>query len=499
MTLIWLCCAFLIGIVVGDTLGGLAVPLVVAGCGAAALAWVWRDAPARLPLMMLAAVSFGAARDAHTRPVEDDTAIWTYAGRTVELTGIVEGHPDTRDDRQIVVVAAEKLDHYGMERVVRGRVRVALEPTPALRYGDRVALVGRLLRPNRGVAFDFRAYLERHGIFAVMEQPGVQVLERDAGTFSIGRLFDLQTALRATTLRLLHEPHAALVAGMLLGTHGAIPKDVLADFRATGTSHVLVISGWNFGILVGGVVGVLEALGLHRRRAMALSLPVLVVYALFVGASPSVVRAGIMGGLVVWAELADRESDGWTGLLLACALMALLDPNVPWDTGFQLSALATAGIIALHKPIRRALTSRGPLSHRRLAWVVETLSATLAALLFALPILLYSFGTLAWIAPLANIVIAPAVPLAMLFGGLASVLGLMFLPLGQLAALLAWPFTTWMLLATRFLAGLPGATTSVPRFGVGWLVCWYGGLLLITIWRPRREAAAPVLVDTGGT
>ncbi|HZB96032.1 MAG TPA: ComEC/Rec2 family competence protein, partial [Herpetosiphonaceae bacterium] len=305
-----------------------------------------------------------------------------------------------------------------------------------------------------------------------------------------GRLLGLNETLRQTIIQLLPEPHAALLAGMLLGTQAAIPSEVMADFRATGTSHLLVISGWNITVLAGGVVGLLMAAGLSRRHAMALSLPVLVLYVIFVGASPSILRAGIMGGLVIWAGLADREADAWTSLLLACALLALLDPNVLWDTGFQLSALATAGIVGWQRPLFTWITRQLPDNHAWLAGLVESLSVTLAALILTLPLLVYSFGTLALTAPVANLLLAPAVPPAMLLGALSAVAGLLFLPLGQILALLSWPFTAWLLVGTHLLAGLPAAAVSVAPFPEWWLAAWYGGFLVLAVWRMRQQRAA---------
>jgi competence protein ComEC len=495
MTLLWLCIAFLTGIVAADTFGGLSTPLLIAAVAAGALAYVWRRSSLRLPLMLLAAGALGAARDVAARPQADATDISRSANKTVRLTGTVAHHPDWRDDEQIVVVAAERVAIGPTTQPAHGLVRLRLSPVPEISYGQRLELQGRLELPKPGKLFDFRAYLQRHGIAVLMEYPRMKVLPTQGRQGVQGWLLDFNDRLRRTMARLLPEPHAALLAGMLLGTQSAIPAPVLADFRATGTSHLLVISGWNITVVVGATVGFLMTLGLSRRRALALSLPALVLYVLFVGASPSVVRAGVMGALVIWAGVADREAHGWTDLALACALLALLDPNVLWDTGFQLSALATAGIFAWYAPLRDWLKARvfdGP----RLSGLAETLAVTLAAMTLTLPVQLHSFGTLALVAPLANVLLAPAVPLAMLFGALAAVAGLFVLPLGQLLALLAWPFTSWLLLGTRLLANIPFAAVTVAPFAGWWMWVWYAALLGLLL---RRSYARTPLAGTAGS
>ena len=191
-----------------------------------------------------------------------------------------------------------------------------------------------------------------------------------------------------------------------------------------------------------------------------------------------------MGALVVWAELAGRSTHVWTLLLAACGAMTLLDPNVAWDIGFQLSALATAGLFAWARPLQAQL-ARGPLAWRGLAWAVEPLTATLAASVFSLPILLYHFGQLSLVAPIANVLMLPLVPWAMLWGALATTAGLLWLPLGQGMALGSWPFLQWLLTASHTLARLPGAATTFPPFHAAWV---WGYYLVIGAWwlRPDR-------------
>jgi competence protein ComEC len=173
----------------------------------------------------------------------------------------------------------------------------------------------------------------------------------------------------------------------------------------------------------------------------------------------------------------------------------MLDPNVLWDTGFLLSALGTAGIIAWSSRLQARVAgagSSGSFGQHLLTASGEILAPTLAALVLVLPLLLYQFGTLSVIAPLANVLLAPAVPLAMLFGAIGAAAGLLALPLGQVLALLAWPFTSWLLQGTYLLARLPWAAVEVDSFGAAWVWGWYGLLTALgawRLWRQQRRAA----------
>lgn len=154
-----------------------------------------------------------------------------------------------------------------------------------------------------------------------------------------------------------------------------------------------------------------------------------------------------------------------------------------------LVTLATAGLFAFARPIEQLLTKRGPLRSPLLRWAVEPLTATLAASLLSLPILLYHFGRLSLIAPLANIVMLPAVPYAMLFGSIATVAGMLWLPLGQLLALLTWPFLAWLLGAAQWLAQVPGAYTTLPPFSVWWVWGYYAGLITLRLWSQQIRSS----------
>src|SRR5688572_2901643 len=106
MTLIWLCSAFIAGAIEADSFGGATSPLlVVVGC-CSALAWLWRQSSARLPLMLLAAFALGSARQAAAQPQTGPSSVWTYANTVVQLAGVVGQHPDWRDDGQIVVLSS---------------------------------------------------------------------------------------------------------------------------------------------------------------------------------------------------------------------------------------------------------------------------------------------------------------------------------------------------------------------------------------------------------
>lgn len=214
--------------------------------------------------------------------------------------------------------------------------------------------------------------------------------------------------------------------------------------------------------------------GLGRAPTLLISLAALWTYALFVGATGTVLRAAVMATLAVVARASDRRGEGWRLLAAACWGLAAYDPNVLWDLGFQLSALATASLFAYGEPVG-AWVARVPLLNASwMGWAAEALTATLAAQILALPIILFHFGNLSLIAPLANILLVPVVPYTMLLGTVALVAGLFWLPLGQLAAVLVWGPLAWLTEGARVLAQVPWAAVQLPPFPLSALIAYYG-------------------------
>src|SRR6185312_10071660 len=156
-----------------------------------------------------------------------------------------------------------------------------------------------------------------------------------------------------------------LAVGILLGLQSSIPDDVTATFSATGTSHILVISGWNISIIAAALYAAAGGLKLSQRAAFWAILICIWLYTLLVGATPTVIRAAAMGTIVVLGQRLDRRAHAWTTLFVACWAMTVWDPQTLWDLGFQLSALATASLFAYGKGVEAVLL-RTPL---RLGWL----------------------------------------------------------------------------------------------------------------------------------
>ncbi|NTW03948.1 MAG: ComEC family competence protein [Oscillochloris sp.] len=468
-------------------------------------AWLWaitgvgllgslalRRTPAGLTFSLaLMCAALGALRYAASVPPVGPNDLQLLVGHGERmLIGTVVGDPNRNEEGQKLVLQAERVRLDRTIRPTEGLILVMLPPFPTYRYGDRLAITGELQVPRgseRPGEFDYRAYLAHRGIHTLIREPvAVRLLPETTGG-PLRLLYTAREICRATLVRLISEPQAALIVGILLGIQSNIPDDVYAAFSATGTSHILVVSGWNFTIVAALLAGLTARLHLGRWQAFWLTLAIMWIYALFTGGSAAVLRAAVMASLMVLARTSERRSEPWTLLLAACWIISAADPHTLWDMGFQLSALATASLFAFARPVEGWIGSRPPFCWPWMAPFSEALTATLAAQVLTLPLILYAFGNLSIIAPLANVLIVPVVPYAMLFGSLALAGGLLWLPLGQLLGCLLWLPLTWIAQGVTFLAQPSWAALQIPPFPLWLLLGYYGVVGGVWWWSAGSE------------
>lgn len=485
MTLVYLGIAWMAGIALAAWLTpplwllGLAALIPLAGF------LLWRENHrARLLSVCGLALLLGAGRYLLAQPHFDRRSLATYNDRGwVTLTGTVAAEPDVRATYTNLRVQVETLtlDDESQHRV-RGLTLVRAERYPEYRYGDRLEIRGLLETPPEFTDFSYKDYLARQGVYSLVRRPQITLLERGRGNPFWAALYAFKRRAQDTIAHLLPDPQAALLTGILLGVESGIPADLMDDFSATGTSHIIAISGFNISL----IAGFFTTLSTHlfgRRRAMPFAVAGIILYTLFVGASAAVVRAAIMGALTVIALHYGRQADAFISLFAAGILMTAINPHTLWDVGFQLSFAATAGLILYTGPLERWATRllaaflREKTAQRFVATVNEALIVTLAAQITTLPIILYNFRQLSLVTLLTNFLVLPAQPGVMLWGGAAALAGLVWLPAGQVLSWVAWLFLTYTIGAVELTARIPYAAVSLGR--VSPLLVWvYYGLLL---------------------
>ena len=340
-------------------------------------------------------------------------------------------------------------------------VAATLPRYPEVAPGDRISVGGRL-EPLPEDDGGYGTYLRRIGADAVVR---ARSLDRAGGAETAAGA--IETARRASgeaLTRSLPEPEAGLAAGILIGLRDRVDRDLAAAFTTAGVSHVVAISGWNIAI-VAALVGALLRGRLGRRSRSLATLVAIVAYTVAAGGSASVVRAAVMAAVVLLARESGRAGAAAVALGWAVTLLLVADPTTVADPGFQLSVLATAGLIAWATSITARLRSFGggivP------GWLAESLGVSFAAEAATLPVVLAGFGRFAVLAPAVNLVVVPLVPGAMAAGALALIGGWLSLAGAPSVVAVVLGLPGWLVLAllvalVRAAGALPFASINLP-------------------------------------
>ncbi len=284
---------------------------------------------------------------------------------------------------------------------------------------------------------------------------------------------------------------AELARGFVLGDDDRIDEATVEDFRRSGLSHLLAVSGQNVALLAMLAMPLLAALGMPLRTRLVWILGAIVVYVPLAGAGPSVLRAGVMGGLGVLATLAGRRALRLHALAVAAAVALAIDPRVAGDVGWQLSFAAVLGILALAAPLRRTIAGRiGGRGWR--GALAEGAALTIAASLATAPLIAFHFEAVSTTTLLANLLALPAVAPAMWLGMLAAAGGQVpGFPVALLNAVNA-PLLAYIAQVAEW-CGRPDWAYLQVRLSVGGLVASYVVLAVAAIGLPallRRHRLA---------
>ena len=469
---------------------GLAAMLLA--LAAAALAGGFDRLAMVLLVFTVAALGLLRAASPHL-PADHISRLTLGRGATIEGR-LVEEPLRWAPDRTRLVLEVEAVREGLEHRSARGRIQVTVygEMDP-LAEGQRIALEPRLHPPTgfrNPDVFDYAAQLRRDGILLVgsARADRVTVLGADAPRWPVR----VKRWAVATIGRWLPESSAALLAGLLLGERSALPREIDEAFRRAGVYHILAVSGFNIALLASSVFLSLSLLGVPRRLTAVVAGIVVVGFACVVGGQPSVLRATVMGLLLLLGVLLERESQLMNALALAGLALLVWNPTDAREPGFQLSFAATLGIVYLTPGATASLGAHGwP------RWLAAAVAVSLGAQLAVMPVMLVHFNQLSIIGVAANLAVVPLAGAVTTIGMLA----LLVAAASEAAAGLLFEVLWLLLVGLRAVvwaaAAVPAAMIHVPAPTWGAVAAWYGVLALLPYVRAlpwARGVAAGLLV-----
>lgn len=456
----------------GGTIGGIALsvrvknhlfdsPDVLVITGLLLIFALLKHRMALLLFALLAGLMFGMWRGTSEQGAR--AAYKPYYGKKITLHGVVS--EDTsfgpQGDQRLRVQAIQ-IDNNKLP----GIMWVAMPETVHIKRGDTVVLKGQLV-PGFG---NIPAAMYRASIVSVTRPMPGDVARRVRDWFAEG------------VRRAIPEPEASLSVGYLVGQRTALPEGLSDQLRVVGLTHAVVASGYNLTILVGFTRRLLARFSKYLATFLAVMMTS--SFVLITGFSPSMTRAGLVSmlGLIAWYY--GRSFHPVVLLILAAAITAVWRPSYVWgDIGWYLSFVAFTGVIILAPLLQRYFWG----NNKNVGMLRQTLLDTTSAQLLTMPIILYSFGQYATYALLANVLVLPLVPIAMLLTFVAGVGGLVVPSIahwiGVPAKLILWS----NLLVISWVSRLPGASGEIS-FGLRALIVSYVflGIVMAYLWRVTK-------------
>lgn len=349
-------------------------------------------------------------------------------------------------------------------------------------YGDQVKLC---FDSKSVVSLDIknsRYFLAQYKTAFELKNPQIEIIKPGRG--AIRALYILANNISQKILYLYPGDAGVLAKGLLLGGSQGFSSNFQNEIKNSGTSHLVAVSGYNVSIIT-IVLFKFIRVAWSKRAAIILAIIFLIAFCLATGATASVLRASLMGMMYILAKIIGRRGAIINSLFVAAFMMLIFNPYSLWDIGFELSFMATFGLIFLGEPLIKIFFGR--LAEGLGKNFVSTLCETLSAQLFTLPILLGAFGKVSIIAPLTNVLILVFVPISMLLIFTSVIGAFIFLSLGLFIAGISKVLLDYFMLVIGFFGSLKIAAIQLNIASWGWPVILYILVFALAIYLRRKS------------
>lgn len=392
-----------------------------------------------------------------------------HDGDRIRVTGILNNEPQVSGNSQNIKL---------------GQFSFWAPKYPEFHYGDKVEVVGKVkVIPLISSKLSFNRYS--------IEAESIKGITSDVGIKSIkGLAIRLKSSLINVFNKIYPKPYDGIISGIVIGDKSLIPKEFWDKLKAVGTLHIMVASGTNVVFIGNGLLSILLIL-FKRRISLLILIPLIWFYALVTGFEAPVIRSAIMLSLFYVSQIFGKESERGRVLLMTGFIMLMFDPLLLFNIGFQLSFLATAGLVWIQPKMklssRASETSRGiPFLERKREGFLHSLrsvgmtigqgenfTSTFSAQLATLPILVFAFGTFNLLSPIVNLLILWTIPYVLEIGVFVGILGLLWLNLAKVTGYLAIPILLYIEQITIFFAKIIRFQVRIPEVGWGLVVVYY--------------------------
>jgi competence protein ComEC len=377
------------------------------------------------------------------------------------INGFITSVPEFKNGRHWFTLRAREIQVDKLRYRCCGELLVKMDFAQELNYGENLILIGNLSRlySFNSASHGYQDFLARKGIYLIMPIKDSRQIIRQGG-FSgvklIASCLGLRSYLEQVISRYLPALPASILSAMVLGQKRNIPWLVNNSMVKSGTVHILVVSGFNVGIVAFMINLLFKILRFPRKARIILVAICLLIYCLMTGATNPVIRATVMGLVFLAGYFLKREPDIYNSLVTAALFILVINPRQLFDIGFQLSFISVLAIVYFY-PKLKALFHLELCRIKILRFIGEGCLVSFSAWLGTLVIIALNFRIIAPVTVLANILIVPLATLITLCGFTLVLSGLVYPDLAHLLSLPTAGLITLLLNINAALIKLPFA------------------------------------------
>ena len=354
-----------------------------------------------------------------------------------------------------------------------GRLRITVEQkfNTQIEYGDVLNIKAKITEPgdrkNQG-QLDYKKYLKWRSISHIVYTDDTKVLKksREIKNYLLFLSYKIKTKLIRIINASLPSYEAKILEAIMLGNQKAIPDDVYDIFKITGTAHILAVSGMNVGLIAFFLFLFLKLINIKQKYAAIIIFIFIWIFAIITGFDASIVRAAIMASFMLVGIIIDFDVDIFNSLFASALFILLFKTSHLFDIGFQLSYLATFGIIYFND-YAKSIAVKMP------DYLKEIIATTITAQIFIIPVMINNFHQLSLISIIANFFIVPVSSIIVLLGFVLWGVGMISQQLALIFGASIWFFIKLMMFITEILADIPYASVSIKTLPFIFIFFYY--------------------------
>ena len=405
-------------------------------------------------------------------------------GEELTIIAIVDSNKEEKEYKDTYQIKTEYKDTNLILSVNKNK-NIELE------YGDKILIKGKFVEPSESRnygGFDYKEYLKSIKIHGTIKADSIEVLAKNSNNPIFTFANNINLKIKENISKLISEKYGAIFTGLILGDTSKVEEEVNDNFKIANISHVLAISGMHITYIVMGIELLLKR-GIGKRKTRIITIIVLVIYMFITGFSPSVVRASLMGIIMLISKLIHRKNDIWTSISLSLLILLIYNPFLILNVGLQLSYLGTIGIVCFNKNIYNFLRKL-KIRNKKIKYrinrklilfidkIKEILSVTLSAQIVILPILLFNFNILGIYFFISNILVSVIIGPIIIVGFVCILIPFISIEIAKILSIFM-SVGIQILISISEISHLPFSKIYIPTPKVWQIVIYYICVIVI--------------------